>query len=370
MATLAESGVRDVRESTLAYWRRRKLLAPVTTEIDAYNGSATLHPPDTAARVVALRALQREKDDLDWIGAQLWWRFGFSVHEDLWRLALQKTADHLDPVLKKLARDVRREEEADSLGPTIANRVRPHFSGNIIASRMLKRVPIHRFGPVLKLVVDAAAGIEPEYEVPGFDDRQPEDQSRAIKAFDLTRADKDALAGQHFGFARALLPVLQDIARALNSHTLAEAATSDRSELEAARDEFRLVLELPVLVYQSTRWVYGEGAFGLRLADWVARKAPSAIVRPMFLIWLLMRRSGADLLKPGEVAELHELARQISAALLSLKWLSESDPQFAAVLNPKRVRAALSGKSPIAPWLLELEEAFRRSSGLPINWPD
>jgi hypothetical protein len=359
MAQLADAGINDVLESTLASWRRNKLLDRTTPEIDAYNGSATLHPPDTVARVIAIRNLQAEKDDLRWIGAQLWWRCGFPVHEDLWRPHLVATATQLDPVLRKLAVANRKEQESEGLGPTITDRIGKRFNGNIIASRMLGRVPIDKLGPVLKLIIDAASGIEPDYEVPEDGGRTPVDQSRAIAAFDFGRSGKDALAGRHFNFIEALLPVLRDIARALKCGTLATAATAPREEIEATRNDLRRAFELPVILYQSMHWIYGDGALGLRFADWVARKLPPPIVRPIILIWVLMRRTGAEILTSAEIAELHVLAANMGRALLTLKWLFENEPQFESLLNPKRVKAVFSGKSPIAPWAAELEAAVR-----------
>ena len=36
-------------------------------------------------------------------------------------------------------------------------------------------------------------------------------------------------------------------------------------------------------LYEANRWIYGDGAFGLRFIAWIARKAPDILIDGMTL---------------------------------------------------------------------------------------
>jgi hypothetical protein len=358
MAQIASAGISDVRASTLASWRRAKLLDKVHQTTTGGGGSVVFHPPDTAARVVAIRALQAERDDLEWIGAQLWWRYGFPVAESHWRPRLIETAQALDPVLSALATLVAKEISEDDddleekpLADEVADHLRPP---NIIMSRILRRVPADEITPMLRLIIHTAGGEPPDYEPNTAEEPEPRDKTQLVRALDFEGSKRDAVAGQRFQFAEAIGPALGEIARALRAGTLTDAANADRREIEAARDDLRRGFEIASGLYRSMKWVYGDEAFGLRFADWIGRKAPPEMVRLMLLGFVLLRRTESTLLSSAEIADLHHATFQIFNLSDELRRLHEDNPA-SKYLHPSYIKSVFSGRISFHDLKAELE---------------
>lgn len=347
-----------VSERQLERWREAKLLPPGEQVFDQPgHGGAYQYPPETVGLATAIHQLQTEKNDLAWIGWELWWR-GWPAPEGSWRPELLKFANGYDQVLRRIRRIMRRERKGgdDGRDDTFADRVAPTFRtkgipGSILASRIAGRVTLAELPVVLRLVLEAASGISPEYE-PG---PSPADQQILVEATDLGKPRinpetgdseyvDDKLAGHSFQFRQTIGPVLQQIAKGLGQGDLVEAAKAPRAELEAARDDIRRVMEMVPALYQSTKWIYGEKALGLRFMNWVATRSPKSILRLYVLIWVRLRRAGGDLLSSAEIDKLHERITHLSRMTDFLKHLFIQGGDLTILSKPINIRRVLSGE--------------------------
>ena len=372
----------EVSERQLERWRDRKLLPPGIQEFEAPgSGGAYKFPATTIGLAVAIHQLQLEKNDLVWVGLQLWWR-GYNVDESCWRPALIETAKRYDRTLRFIRTQMRTERDDNddtSRNDTLADRVAPKLSSrniaaSILASRIIGRVSLGELPSVLRLILEAASGIEPEFE-PGS---APEDERSLIRAMDLSTIKKDAssdeatfhddkLAGRSLGLRRAVRPVLADIAAAIRHGTLRDAANASPIELEHARDDLKHTMALVPAFYGATKWIYGEKAFGLRFASWMCRKMPENILRLELLLWVLMRRAGADILNSAEIAQLHQITISLARSFLYLKQMSQQDGEFSKLLKPAHLKRVLSDEAIFESFIEKLKSS--NLALLPENIP-
>jgi len=359
-ARLAREGV-EVTDRQMERWREVKLLPSVIQEPLPGGGSTVWFDPSTGDMVIAIVQLQAEKNDLGWIGWQLWWR-GRPIDEAHWRPALVATAERLDPALDLIRTRVTLENDDDhdsGLDHTLADEAACAFKSNTLASRILTSRIVGRtlddLPIVLRVILEVAAGNEPAYDK----DDNSDDERLLVRAFDLRTSETATLAGRQFKFTQALSPMLGDIARAIRAETLACAAHALPSEIEAARDDLRRGMEVAQALYGSTKWLYGREAFGLRFADWLSRNADDSVLRAMLLLWVLLRRSGGDLLTSLEITDIHEKCLESARIFLTLKSMYESDLRFKYVLEPRRLKQALSADKLLPSFIMELESAQR-----------
>lgn len=360
MEALVEAGVGDVTTTMLARWRQRNLLGKVSQQSTNGRGSTVRHPPDTLQRVKVIRQLQSQKDDLSWIGRQLWWSGQFEMAEGIWRPQFTELADTIAPELRKLRTLVEAELAGSESQKPIAERLVRHFQGNSVTSRVLRRVPPDQLEPVLRVLSQIAAGYEPEYEFAIEPNGLGDDQRLLIQALGLGNSEKHALLGLAFDPQATLFSALAALARAVWRGNLGEAARADRAEIEAARDDIRAVLEVASAIYKSTRWIYGDDALGLRLANWLAHKSSPEILRLMILIWVLARRSNADFLASAEIATLRLKILDLAVGLHGLKIVYDHSPEFSNILNRKRIKSVLSGETPYQPFVAEVDSLALR----------
>jgi hypothetical protein len=94
----------------------------------------------------------------------------------------------------------------------------------------------------------------------------------------------------------------------------------------------------------------------LRLAAWIARKAPDILVDTTTLLMFRLRQvSGA--IFPSE--EINELTRQARTAWLYSKrheWHWLNHPSFSKILHPKRIKFAFGSEIELQKWRCELNE--------------
>ena len=69
---------------------------------------------------------------------------------------------------------------------------------------------------------------------------------------------------------------------------------------------------------EANRWIYGDGAFGLRLAAWIARKAPDVPADTPTLLMFRLREV------PGAILPSNEIAGNGAASSQSLSLLKEA----------------------------------------------
>ena len=89
------------------------------------------------------------------------------------------------------------------------------------------------------------------------------------------------------------------------------AADAPAGEIARARSDANNALAIGLDLYEASRWIYGPGAFGLRLAGWVARKAPDALLDSMTLLMFRLREVPGAILPSDKIAEMAGEARKV-----------------------------------------------------------
>ena len=132
-------------------------------------------------------------------------------------------------------------------------------------------------------------------------------------------------------------------------------ASAPSEDIARARDDAMNGLAIARDLYEANRWIYGDGAFGLRLAAWIARKAPDVLLDTMTLLMFRLREV-PDAIKPSdEIAEMAKQARDACMASRRLEWLSCNDPRFSKILDPKRMKTTFADENALKHWQRELK---------------
>jgi hypothetical protein len=126
--------------------------------------------------------------------------------------------------------------------------------------------------------------------------------------------------------------------------------------LKTARNDVRNAISIIDDLYESTSWVYGVEAFGLRLAAWLARKSTPDMKALCVLAFAARRREANSTYSSDQISELARTAAKARENFATLREL-QKNPRFAKVLAPKRLRRGL--RTPDEQWALlkEIEAA-------------
>jgi hypothetical protein len=89
------------------------------------------------------------------------------------------------------------------------------------------------------------------------------------------------------------------------------AANAPAEEIASVRDDTNNALAIALNLYEAGPWIYGGGAFGLRLAAWIARKAPDALLANMTLVMFRLRQVPGAILPSDNIPELVKQAREV-----------------------------------------------------------
>jgi hypothetical protein len=173
-------------------------------------------------------------------------------------------------------------------------------------------------------------------------------------AFDLTNARSHAILGKKLNLIELLPSGLKKVSAAVSMGNFEDVANAPSEEIAHARDDAMSGLSIALSLYEANRWIYGDGAFGLRLAAWIARKAPDVLLDTMILLMFRLREV-PDAIKPSEaIAEMAEQARDACMASRRLEWHWRNDPRFSKILDPKRMKAAFADEIALKRWQSEL----------------
>ena len=131
-------------------------------------------------------------------------------------------------------------------------------------------------------------------------------------------------------------------------------ADAPAEEIARARDDAKNGLAIGLYLYEANRWIYGDGAFGLRLAAWIARKAPDVLVDTMTLLMFRLREVPGAILPSDEIAEMAEkLARSVSIQR-GMSGTGATIPASQKILDPKRIKSAFADEIALKQWQREL----------------
>ena len=132
----------------------------------------------------------------------------------------------------------------------------------------------------------------------------------------------DQVFGKDMNFIQVLPDVLRAMAQTLRRNTLSDAlklprwncwphVTTCAARSTIARD-----------FYEATKWIYGNRAFGMRLAAWLSRSAASQ--RALLVLgFALLKRSDHPFLSSDQIANLAQKAATAKRDSLRLKEIAE-----------------------------------------------
>jgi hypothetical protein len=358
-ACLTETGV---TMDQVRRWRHEGLL-PVDVEQqwpEPYHGSETRYPIGTCAQIRATQSLFREKNRKDFVGLRLW-RLGFAVSEDNWRPQLRhfaRLADRVVPFVLRLRSRVDRNEEGDTLQEKAAR----HLPSSIILSRVMGRLGGEDLAIFYRVILELGLGEFESFDAPGGDEIRSRDKTATIKALDIGNAERHEILGNKLNFINVLPSALENAAKAFKIGSFAAAAEAPAEEIAKARDDARNALQIGFCLYEALKWVYGPGAFGLRLFAWFARRAPDALINGLILSMLRLREIPNAILPSEQIAKMAKDARGVWNASQRLEWLWRNDPRFSEVLSPKRMKAAFANEIALKCWQEEIRRASMRQS--------
>ena len=147
---------------------------------------------------------------------------------------------------------------------------------------------------------------------------------------------------------------LTNVSAAISIGNFECVANAPAQEIAPARDDAKNSLAIALNLYEANRWIYGDGAFGLRLAAWIARKAPDVLFDAMTLLMFRLRQV-PDAIRPSdEIAEMAEQARQVCLYSKTHEWYWRNDPRFSKILDPKRMKLAFADEIALKRWQSQL----------------
>jgi hypothetical protein len=291
--------------------------------------------------------LFREKNRVDFVGWELWWR-GFSVDERHWRARVERVAKSGDILLSFLRRRIKQDEERDSAN-TWFERIAEKQPKQSVLAKINGRVGIANLPALWSIVLPTAAGAFPS-------NLESSDEKTVAEAFDFSQSQRDRILGRQLKLESALPEILSELSHLSGRIAFSEVCKFPESELKTARNDIRNAIGIIDDLYESTSWVYGVEAFGLRLAAWVARKSTPDMKALCVLAFAARRREPNSMYSSEKIAELARTARTAKENSAALREL-QRDPRFAKVLSRERLRRGLRTLDDQHDLLKEIEAA-------------
>jgi hypothetical protein len=344
------AGLKEPTLPQLARWRRAKLLPPVRP----HHGSIVEYPRGTARQAVRLMELLREKETFEHVGWELWWE-GFEVGKHFWEPKFQEVATIGDQglmMLKPLLMLWQSGGEDDE-DETVFEKLQRQIPANALGPQIARRLNSVEIAAYLRILAHVGGGKFSKFD----DEPHPESLSEyeiVVSGLDIentgnyereppgkSRPKPDKVLGKELNFIQVLPDVLSVMARTLRRNTLSDALKFPSAELLAARDDVRGALAIARDLYEATEWIYGNRAFGMRLAASLSN-SPASQKALAVLGFALLNRSRYAFISSDQIAA---LARQAAAAkrdILRLREIGETDPQVAPLITPKALRRSFS----------------------------
>jgi hypothetical protein len=254
----------------------------------------------------------------------------------------------------RLVERFNRDDQDETLYDYAARRLEP--THDIILSRIKGRSDSGSLPTVLRVIGDVGTGEFDGFETLIAGEEQTSDKAFTIRAFDLTNAGAHSILGKKLNLIELLPCGLKNVSAAISMGKFEHVVRAPAEEIARARDDAKNSLAIALSLYDANRWIYGDGAFGLRLAAWIARKAPDILVDTTTLLMFRLRQVPGAIL-PSE--EINELVRQARTAWLYSKrheWHWLNHPSFSKILHPKRIKFAFGSEIELQKWRCELNE--------------
>lgn len=325
----------EATDRQLERWRSEGLL-PKAIQTPAYGpdgrpaGSTVEQLGSAAMQVIAIERTLGKVRSIKRAGAVLW-TAGYEVDERYWRPALAQ-ADSTGRLVSRWAG--RLLGKAD-FGPTFGERIgeMQRFSG--VLHKVARKAGHRGLARGADLAVEVAAGEFAEFGLPASD-RDEADQDLAERAFGF-----DVRAAHHIHDQRLELGAdLAAILEAMSGHLPLKEFTN--SEIAAARDDARNALKVVYCLYAATDWIFGARAFGLQVGVHLIRVWPLALIQALALSFARLRRRSNAVLASSEIARLATEAERVWLMSMWLRDIHKGGGEGATIINPKRLKLALT----------------------------
>lgn len=323
----------------LARWRREGLLPDARQE--SYGvGSAVFYPAGTCAQLRALSELMNENASFKYVGRRLWWS-GYPVDERYYRNDLIRAAGLIDRLLPFIPLVADRLARTDrTVGDYLASQPTPPAS---VAKRIERRLDLGQRATLLGLFAEVAGGDSEAYGPDSTSEGEESRQDTVDLALDIEGIDGREIRGESLKFQVAMPTVLAQLASIFAQGDMMSIATGSAENLKAARDDVRLALQIAENMHDALAWIYPDVPTGFRLAAWMARKLKPEQV-PILLFGFVRLREMDSLVEPEAIRRMAEQADFVRRASMRLKELGESEPAFAGIISPARLRSVLADK--------------------------
>jgi hypothetical protein len=350
-AVLAETGV---SMDQVRRWRREGLLPEVVQDQQAYRGSAVLYPEGTCDQIRAASALFKQKNRVDYVGLRLW-RLGFPVAEKYWRPRLRRAGWVADKAARILPGFIDRFDRPSSKS-TFSEAAADKLSqgSNIVLSRIKRRVGVDRLPAFVQTLEEVGRGDFVGFGHVVASEEEMSGRATTIDALDLQPSERDFILGRKLNLLALLPSGLENVSKAISMAHFAAIADAPADEIAKARDDAKNGLLIGLYLHEANRWIYGDGAFGLRFIAWISRKAPDAVIDGMTLLMFRLRQVPDAILPSDRIAELAEEARKVCLYSKRHEWHWRHDPRFSEILNPKRIKLAFADEIALKRWQSEL----------------
>jgi hypothetical protein len=361
-AVLSETGV---TMDQVRRWRREGLLPDVIQDQQAYRGSAVLYPKGTCAQIRAASALFKQKNRVEYVGLRLW-RLGFPVADKYWRPRLRLAgwvADKAARILPGFIDRFDRSSSTSTFSEAAADQLRQ--GSNIVLSRIKRRVGVDRLPAFVQTIEEVGRGDFVGFGHVVAGEEETSGRATTVDALDLQPSERDSILGRRLNLL-ALLPTgLENVSKAISMGHFAAIADAPAEEIAKARDDAKNGVLIGFYLYEASRWIYADGAFGLRLLAWIAGKAPDRMIVGMTLLMFRLRQVPGAILPSDKIVELAEEARKVYLYSKRHEWHWRNDPRFSKILHPKRIKLAFADEIALKRWHSELNAIILQVTGKP-----
>jgi hypothetical protein len=347
-------------------WRRQGLLPKeIDWRPEAYHGSTVRYPEGTCAQLRAAAALFKKRNRVDYVGLRLW-RLGFPVDKKYWRPRLRRAgwvADKAARILPGLIDRFDRSSSASTFSEAAADKLSQ--GRNIVLSRIKGRVRIDRLPAFVQTMEEVSRGDFVGFGHVVAGEEEMSGRATTIDALDLQPSERDSVLGRRLNLI-ALLPAgLENVSKAISMGHFEAIADAPAEEIAKARDDARNGLLIGLYLYEANRWIYGDGAFGLRFIAWITRKAPDPVIDGMTLLMFRLRQVPGAILPSDKIAEMTESARKVCLYSKRHEWCWRNDPRFSKILHPKRIKLAFADEIALKRWQSELNAIILQVTAKP-----
>jgi hypothetical protein len=197
---------------------------------------------------------------------------------------------------------------------------------NIVLSRIKGRVRIDRLPAFVQTMEEVSRGDFVGFGHVVAGEEEMSGRATTIDALDLQPSERDSILGRRLNLL-ALLPAgLENVSKAISMGHFEAISDASAEEIAKARDDARNGLLTGFYLYEANRWIYGDGAFGLRFIAWIARKAPDPMIDGMTLLMFRLRQLPGAILPSDKIAEMTENARKVASKKIRPKTFSNCEP--------------------------------------------